>query len=361
MMKRILIFLATAMFLVVLIAGCTPGSGDTGRDDPDDGRLRVVTTIFPQYDFIRQIAGDRVALSMLISPGAEAHSFDPTPRDIISLGNADLFVYVGGHADEWVHDILASVENETLRTASMMDMVFGHHDHDHSHNDHHDDDHDHDHSHNDDHSHDHNDHDHSHNDNHSHDHNHDHDHGHNDNHSHDHDHDSHVWTSINNAMMITFALRDILSELDPENAEYFHDNAAAYAEELVGLLEAFSEVVNESVRNTVVFGDRFPFYHLMQDFGLVAHAAFEGCGTETQASPGRVAQLIEIVESQHIPVVFYIEFSSQTIANTIAEATDATLLLLHSAHNVSAEDYAAGITFVEIMTRNAQHLRQALS
>jgi len=314
-------------------------------DEEEGERLRVIATIFPQYDFIRQIAGDRVDLRMLISPGAEAHAFEPTPSDMIAMLEADLFIYTGGHGEAWIDTILGTLDHDALTVVAVLDFVD--HlltaDHDHSH--------DHSHAH---------DHDHGH----SHGHSHDHDHGHS--HSHDHGHgyyhyDEHVWTSPRNAVSIVEGLAEILAELDPDNGDFFRGNAAAYSEALRELDEAFHEVVAQGVRHTVIFGDRFPFRYLMYDLGLTAHAAFPGCSAETTASPATIAGLIGIARDAHIPVIFYIEFSNQLIANVIAEDTGARLLELHSTHNVSSADFAAGVTYLDLMWRNVEHLREALS
>jgi len=339
------------------------------EEEDESEPLRVIATIFPQFDFVRQIAGDRVELSMLISPGAESHAFEPTPRDMIAINEAALFIYVGGHGDTWVESILDSLDNQDIRRVALIDLVDtveveeyhdhdGHdHGHDHSHSHDHGHSHSHDHGHSHSHDHDHDDEDHHH----SHDHDEDQDHHH---HDHDHDHahlDEHVWTSPQNAILIVEALTETLSELDPVNAGFFRENAARYIEELEALDQAFAEVVAQGVRHTVVFGDRFPFRYLVDAYGLAHHAAFTGCSAETQASPATIARLIELVEREEIPVVFYIEFSTLTIANVIAEATGARLLEFHSTHNVSAAEFQAGVTYVDLMRRNVEHLREALS
>ena len=339
------------------------------EEQPVDAlRLQVVTTIFPQFDFVRQIAGDRVDLTMLISPGAESHAFEPTPRDMVTLYQADLFVYVCSDAEHWVSRVLESLERDDMHTVAMIsliDPIYTYHwgdDHDHGHHDHGHGHHDHSHSHDD---HGHHDHDHDHDyDHHSHDHDydhhdHDHDHHHHDHH-HDHLYDEHVWTSPRNAILIVQALTETLAALDPANADFFRANAAAYISELEALDAALTQVVSEAARTTLVFGDRFPFIYLTEAYGLTAYAAFDGCSTETQVSPARVASLIDMVQDNDIPVVFYIELSNRQIAGVIAEATGAALLELHSAHNVSHADFTAGITYLEIMQRNIEHLREAL-
>jgi len=173
--------------------------------------------------------------------------------------------------------------------------------------------------------------------------------------------DEHVWTSPRNAILIVEALTEILTELDPANADYFRTNAAAYVAELEELDAAFAEVVEEAVRHTIVFGDRFPFRYLAHEYGLHYYAAFPGCSTETQASPATIAQLIQLVRDQEIPFIFTIEFSNQLIANVIVEDTGAEILELHSAHNLSHADFNSGVTYLELMWRNVEHLREALS
>ena len=149
--------------------------------------------------------------------------------------------------------------------------------------------------------------------------------------------------------------------MDPDNAYYFRANAAAYVQDLEYLDQAFRQMVSEAARCTIVFGDRFPFRYLTEAYGLCHYAAFPGCASETQASPAVIAHLIDTVNEQNIPVVFYIEFSERLIANVIAEATGARLLELHSIHNVSQSDFDAGITYLELMNRNLERLREALN
>jgi len=396
MKRTVLLNVMLALLIILFLAGCS--SEPAGTVEPEGQEpLRVIATIFPQYDFIRHIAGDRVDLSMLISPGAESHGFEPTPRDIIAINSADLLVYVGGHGDVWVEPILTSLGRDDMRTVALLDLVDAvmtehqHHGHDHDHH----------HSHDYHHSHDHDDHDcddhdddceeddygydhhHSHDHHHGHDHDHDcddhdedceeYDHDHDHNHSHDHHHghghhhhhephyDEHVWTCPRNAILIVRALTEVLAEMDAANAYYFRQNAESFISVLNVLDMALVEAVANGVRTTVVFGDRFPFHYLMDTYGLTAYAAFDGCSAETQASPATIAFLIDKVNNENIPVVFYLEFSTRLIANVIAEATGARLLEMHSVHNVSQADFNAGVTYVELMWRNVEMLREALS
>ena len=334
------IFIATA--IAITLTACT---NTTERTRNPDEPLRVIATIFPQYDFIRQIGGDRVELTMLLDPGRESHGFEPTPRDIVAINNADLLVYVGGHGDTWVQQILASLDRDNLTAVALMDLVdtvfVGEHGHSHGHSHGHDHEHSHDHSH---------DHDHHHSHGHSHDH-----------HHHEHHYDEHVWTCPRNAMVIVSALAQTLATLDPTNAYFFKANAEAYIVKLQELDNAFANAVSQGQRSTIIFGDRFPFRYLVDTYGITAHAAFPGCSADTQASPGTIAFLINTVQQYNIPIVFYLEFSNRLIANVIAEATGARLVEMHSAHNVSNADFNAGITYLELMHRNVAALKEALN
>jgi len=352
-MRKIAVIFAT-LAMALLFAGCNRPVRAEGD------RLRVVATIFPQFDFVRQIAGDKVELVMLLSPGAESHGFEPTPRDMITIYNADLLIYVGGHGDVWVSPILASLGREDMRAVALVDLVtvveVAHHHHGHDCDDDYCD-HDHHHGHAHHHGHDHH-HGHTHHHGHHHHHGHAHHHGH---HDHEHHYDEHVWTCPRNAILIARALANVLSELDPANEGFFRANADAFVAELEELDRLFAGIVAGAARRTVVFGDRFPFRYLTDTHGLTYHAAFVGCSAETQASPATIAFLIRTVQDENIPVVFHIEFSNRFIANTIAEATGARLLELHSLHNVSHADFNAGVTYIDLMRRNAEMLREALN
>ncbi|MCL2227770.1 MAG: metal ABC transporter substrate-binding protein [Oscillospiraceae bacterium] len=339
-MKRIIFLLICALFLTACgsaagsggVEGSGAGGGGGEAVDPPDTAaadepellrtepLHVIATIFPQFDFIRQIAGERVELSMLISPGAESHGFEPTPRDMIAISQADLFIHVGGDKDEWVKPILESAGRSDMPTIALLDLVetivvehtadcddyecdFPHHVlH----------------------------------------------------------HDEHVWTCPRNVIIIVEILAEALAEKDPANADFYRGNAAEFIAELRNLDMAFVDAVANGVRSTVIFGDRFPFRYFVDTYGLTHFSAFDGCCVDTQASPATIADLITRVEEEGIPVVFYIELSNRAIANTIAEATGARLLELHSAHNVSHADFNAGVTYLDLMWRNVAHLREAL-
>ncbi len=280
----------------------------------DEEPLDIVATIFPAYDFAREVAGSRANVTLLLPPGGESHSYEPSPKDIIVIQNADLFVYNGGESDTWVENVLASMGDQAPQTLAMMDCVTpveeaatlggeeiapG-------------------------------------------------------------EMDEHVWTSPLNAIAIAEALRGRLTALDEAGAAAYADNAAAYTDRLTALDDAFREAVANGTRTTVVFGDRYPFRYLMDELGLTATAAFPGCSEDAEPSAKVLAELIRTVRAESVPVVFYIEFSSRATADALAAETGAKPMLLHSCHNVGAEELASGETYLSLMTKNAEALKEAL-
>ena len=320
-MKRTLSMLLASLLTAGLLSGCGTAGTQSTADAAD--KLSIVTTIFPQYDFTRQIVGDHAEVTMLLKPGAESHSFDPTPQDIKKIQNADLFIYTGGENDVWVDGILSSMgesQPETLKlldcvptvTEELVEGMEQAHEEDEAHEE-------------------------------------------------EEEVDEHVWTSPQNAMRIVDKIAAVLSEKDAANAADYQANSAAYVEKLRGLDESFRDVVTSGARKTVLFGDRFPFRYLADAYGLKYYAAFSGCSTESEADAATVAFLVDEVKKDQLPVVFTIEFSNGRIADSIADATGAKKLILHSCHNVSAEEMADGATYLSLMEQNVENLREALN
>ena len=319
-----------ASVLLLLLSGCA-SPGTAGSED--SGKIRAVATIFPEYDFLRQIGGDHLELTMLLKPGAESHSFEPTPADMITVSQSDLFVYVGGDSDAWVETILESVDVSEKEIVTLMDCVEtvaeedveGMETHGHAH-----------------------------------------DHEDEDPTAADGDHeeaeqDEHVWISPRNAVRIVEKLRDALIAVDPENAGDYTQNAADYIDRLNRLDQEFQETVDTAKRHTILLGDRFPFRYLADAYGLDYYAAFPGCSSESEASAKTIAFLIDKVKEEKIPVVFSIELSNEKMTDSICEATGATKLQLHSCHNVTRDDFEQGITYLDLMERNVQALKEALN
>jgi len=312
--KTILILITLAVFLFG-IGGCKKNKNTVTRNA--DGKLTVTTTNFPPFDFVRRIAGDKVNINLLLPPGAESHSFEPSPRDIITVQNSGIFIHVGGESDIWVDKILESMDTSKMKILSMMDAV---------------------------------------------------------------DvveeeivegmeeeeeegeiaYDEHVWTSPQNAILIVKAINTALCEADPANADFYRKNTAAYIEELAQLDAAFKGAVAGAKRKTIIFADRFPFRYFADAYDLKYFAAFPGCSTETEPSAATVAFLIDKVKLEKIPVVFHIELSNERMADTICGETGAKKLLLHACHNISKKDFDAGLGYLDLMRPNVENLREAL-
>ena len=339
-------------------------------------KISVVTTIFPIYDWVREIVGEngQVEVTLLQDTGTDLHSYQPTTQDIMKISTADLFIYVDGESDDWVDPVLDAAMNRDLRAISLLDslgdwvkteeLVEGmEHSHDHDHGDHdHDEDHDHDH---DDHDHDHDDHDHDHDD-HDHDHD-DHDHDHDD-HDHDHEHDAeedeHVWLSLRNASQLVSVIEGALSRIDPAHEASYRANAAAYKDKLSALDKRYAEVVSGAKCKTLLFGDRFPFRYLVDDYNLEYYAAFSGCSAESEASFKTIVFLAGKVDELALPAVLTIENPKTRIAQTVVENTaakDQKILSLNSMQGTTRRDIDAGSTYLSVMEENLLVLQDALN
>lgn len=341
--------LAGSLILGMMLTGCgmsgqqTEQNGGKEQNKVENEKISVVATIFPQYDFVRQIAGNDVKLKMLLKPGEETHSYEPTPQDIIAIQNSDLFIYVGGENDAWVEDILESMPDngrKTLRLVDCVDTVEEEHvegmkeerghDHDEDDADHDEDEADHE------------------------------EHGQEDTHS-VHEIDEHVWTSPLNAIKIVEQIKEELCEIDPENASDYEENAEAYVEQLKELDQEFQDVVDHSKRKLMIFGDRFPFRYFAEAYGLDYYAAFSGCASDTEPSAATMAFLINKVRDENIKTVLKMELSNENIAKAIAEATNADVKEFYSCHNLTAEQFADGETYLSLMEKNVETLREVLN
>lgn len=323
-MKKIYIILVIVLCLSYF-TGCSYHKTEDLTTNNDN--VSVITTIFPTYDFVRQIAKDKVDIKMLLKPGEESHSYEPTPKDIKSIQSSDLFIYVGGENDIWIEDILNSMGEYKPHTLKLLDIVPNleeeivpgmQHEDDHTHVK-------------------------------------------NEDHTHHKTIDEHVWTSPKNAILIINQISNIISQKDPVNADFYNKNTQEYVKNLEILDNQFRDVVANSDRKIMLFGDRFPFLYFANEYGLDYYAAFSGCSTETEASPKTIAFLIDKVNQENIPVVFTIEFSNGEIADSIVESTNAKKLLFNSCHNLTKEQLEQGATYLSLMNENVQLLKEALN
>lgn len=302
-MKK-LICLIMAFSMIFIIAGC-------GSNQPQNNKkLSIVAVSFPEYDFARAVAGDLADIKMLIPPAGETHGYEPTVSDIKAVSNCDLFIYTGGESTSWTENLLNSANNKDLKTLAMTDFVELKNTKDETH--------------------------------------------------HKFTVDEHVWTTPENAVLIVNAITDILSEIDPQNKETFEKNSKAYCEKLNELDLDIKAITENTDKNTLVFGDRFPLTYFAEAYSLEYLSAFSGCSEDTEASARTIAQLIDYVKQNNIPVVFINELSNTEIAKQIAEETGAEVRTFYSCHKISKDDFESGKTYVDIMSRNIENLDSAL-
>ncbi len=313
-MKRLICFFLACMMAVPLCA-C---SADTNKKSD---RLQVVCTLFPYYDFAREIGGEDVDVSLLVPAGKETHSFEPTPLDVIRVSKADVFLYNGGESEQWVENILSAAGEDIAVTAAMMDLVdlqgeetvegmqVGKQA---------------------------------------------------DEDSDEIEYDEHIWTSPVIAQDICWGICGALCKADREHAKNYISRAEAYTAQLARLDEAFRDVVENGQRNILVFGDRFPLLYFCQTYGLSYRAAFHGCSSDTEPSLTTLKYLIDKVSSEEIPVVYTIELSNQKVAQAIAETTGAQVRTFHSCQTISRADFNAGTTYLDLMRQNLDVLKEGL-
>lgn len=316
-------FFALILICTLCLALCA--CGQQVQAPETDGGVNIVATVFPAYDFARQIAGDDGNVTLLIPPGSEAHSYEPTPQDIIRIQNCDLLVCNGGESEAWLDEILGGMGNE-IPTVVMLDcvdalteedkdgmQVHEHHNHDHDHDEHEDE-----------------------------------------------EYDEHVWTSPVNAQLICRAISAALCLADPAHASDYTARCVDYCAELQELDADFRGVIANAKRHTLIFADRFPVRYFVEEYGLDYFAAFPGCADDTEPSARTVAFLIDRVREEQAPAVLYIEFSNQKMADIVCEDTGCEKLLFNSCHNVTADQLRGGVTYLELMRGNLETVKEAL-
>ena len=344
-----------------LTAGCITACSTNNAPAADNKNLQIVTTIFPEYDWVMNILGDNPAnaeVTMLLDNGADLHSYQPTASDILKISTCDVFVYVGGESDEWVDDVLKEATNKDMVVINLMDelgnsvkeeeIIEGMEGHDHEHEHEHDEDHDHDH---DEHDEDHDDEDHEH------DHEHHHEEG-------EVEYDEHVWLSLKNASVLVGAISEAIAKADSANAATYRANASAYIDKLNALDKEYSDMVSAAARNVLVFGDRFPFRYMIDDYGLVYYAAFVGCSAESEASFETIMFLAGKVDENSLTSVITIEGKEHKIAETIISNTatkDQKILTLDSMQTTTMADIKNGTTYISVMESNYEVLKEALN
>ena len=321
-MKKII----CACLCILMIAGLFTACG-TNAGKFNHGKLQVVTTIFPVYDWVRQIAGDHAEVTMLLDSGTDLHSYQPTADDLVKLSQCDLFIYIGGESDAWAEDALQSAANENRIALSLLDTLGasakeeevkpGMQAEDEE----------------------------------------------EEGEEEGPEYDEHVWLSLKNAAMLCGKIADTLTKLDPSHAEVYASNVDAYASKLLALDAEYDKAAKAASVKTLLFGDRFPFRYLVDDYGLDYYAAFVGCSAETEASFETIIYLAGKVDELGLHTILQIESADGSIAETIRSNTqtkDQTILTLNSMQSVTAQDVADGAEYLQIMQDNLSVFTQAL-
>ena len=305
-------------------------TAEAGTTEDSGKKLKIVTTIFPEYDWTRAVLGDREAdvdLTMLLDNGTDLHSFQPAVKDIMKVSSCDLLIYVGGESDQWIEDALESAQNKDMKTINLMEVlgdtikeeetVEGMQESDHGHED-----------------------------------------------EDEKEYDEHVWTSLRNASVICGIIAETLEEMDPENKDVYASNAATYQEKLSDLDTEYQNTVDSAKQNTLLFADRFAFRYLVDDYGLNYYAAFSGCSAESEAGFKTVTFLADKLDELGLKTVLTIEKSDDRIAQTVIENTetkDQKILELNSMQSITSDEIADGVTYLSVMEDNLNVLKEALN
>ena len=332
-MKKIITLMLVAVFAVCALSGC--GTSKSGEDTKDK-KIKIVTTIFPEYDWVMQILGDKADkadVTMLLDKGVDLHSYQPSTADIAKISEADVFIYVGGESDEWVEDVLKEAKNKKLKVINLMDVMGdkakeeevkeGMQPEEEEHAEEAKD----------------------------------------GKEEEEVEYDEHVWLSLKNAKIFTKKIADVLSEVDKDDAKTYQANYESYAKKLDDLDKKYADAVASAKNKTLVFGDRFPFRYLVNDYGLDYYAAFVGCSAESEASFETVTFLAKKIDELGLGNVLTIEGKNHKIAKTVVDNTknkDQKVLTMDSMQSTTSKDVKDGATYLGIMEKNLEVLKKAL-
>lgn len=324
MTKKIIAVMCMLVMITSLFTACSSKKGG------DSDKIKVVCTIFPQYDWAKEIVGnnsDNIDLTILLDNGVDLHSYQPTANDIAKIASCDVFIYVGGESDGWVEDALEESSNKDMKVINMMDvlgstvkeeeLVEGMQGEENEEEEAEE----------------------------------------------EPEYDEHVWLSVKNAKVISNSIEEALASVDSENAAAYKTNCEAYTAKLDSLDKEFADTVNNAAVKTVLFGDRFPFRYMVEDYGLDYYAAFVGCSAETEASFDTIVFLAGKLNELKLPAVLVIENSDHKIAETVIKNTDKkdqTVLVMDSMQSITTKDIDNGTTYLKVMEDNLKVLKQAL-
>lgn len=297
-----IVILFSLILSLLTLAGCSSNKDEPALKQGSTGKIKIVTTLFPQYDFARQIAGDQADIALLLPPGVESHSYEPTPSDMIKIKDADLFLYTGENMEIWSQSIIDGLEDSDCKVVNLskdVELID--------------------------------------------------------------DGDPHFWTDPLIAKKMVDQISEALCSIDPGQADYYRGNAEQYKQELDRLDTEFRSVVENGKRNEMIFGSAFALSYFTKEYDLEHEAAFDSCSSETEPSAKVITHLINKIKQEKIPVVYYMEIEEPKVARSISRETGAKMLLFHSCHNLTKEEFDRGETYLSIMEQNVQNLKEGLN
>lgn len=321
-MKKGITFLITIILIFSLLV---IGISKINKQSQSEEKIKVIATLFPQYDFAKQIGGDKVDVSLLLTPGTETHTYEPTPQDIINVNKADLYIYTGKYMEPWSDKIANSITSNTQvldasKNINLINEEQFEKEHDTIDNNEEESD-----------------------------------------NSHHHEYDPHIWLNPQNAIGMVKNIEEELCNIDPQNKEYYQKNAENYIKQLTNLDNEIETTIKESPKNKIAFGGTFAYAYFIQRYNLQYVSAYDSCGENSEPSVTKVKEVIDYMKENNINVIFYQELSAGKIADTISKETGATKLVFHTIHNASQEEINNGETYISLMKKNLQNLKQALS
>ena len=311
--KKIIMIVTIILIIVGILMAIFVKPKNTRKTD----KLNVVATTFSTYDFTRQIVGDKADITFLLGPGVDAHSYEPSAKDLVTTKNADVFIYIGGEMEQWVDKIFETDTIDTNKTTliHVTDCIETIEEQE------------------------------------------------VDGTEEEHEHgafDEHIWTSPSNAIKMVKYLNEQFGKIDNNNKESYEKNAENYIKQIENVRNEIQEIIANKKRDRLIFGDKMPMQYFLNEFGLTASAAFNGCSTEAEPGTKTITYLVNKVKEEQIPVVLYIELSTGKTAKSIANETGAKVMQIQTLHNISKDDFKNGETYVSLMERNLPVLKEAL-
>lgn len=312
MLKRLIAITVSLLMVIPLFSSCREQS------NANNEKLQITATLFPHYEFAKAVAGEKADITMLLPPGTDSHMYDPTPADMAGIYKSDLFLYTGEDMEPWAQSIISSHSDSLLICDLSQNAELKHNEHaldllvkEHDDCDHH-------------------------------------------------EHDTHFWLDLDNSIKMVDSIKEALISLDSENSDYYTDNADNYKAELLKLKNEYEQVLSSPDAKTIVFGGKFSYYYLVDAFSLNYISAYDDCCSDSEPSVKRIVDIINYIKENDIKVIYHEELANPVIANQIAAETGVKPLLIHTCHNLSKEDMENGVSYLDLLSKNLENLKEGL-